>query len=183
MASTSTAVHRDRSGAGHAAPVSQRATSAAMVELAPRPEAVGEEVRQLQLGERQGVGQPGHLLGLELLAVAPEARRRRESDSPRPAARAAPRRLRRPPSGSTSRPARSRVHAVDHDRRQLDPDLVLQGVRGLDQLVDRRLLGQRHQHDLAADGVAEQLEHLLGLGADRARPVTASSSPRALRGT
>ena len=38
---------------------------------------------------------------------------------------------------------------------------------GLDHLVDRRRLGQRDEHDLAAVGVGEQLEHVVGLGVDR----------------
>ena len=38
---------------------------------------------------------------------------------------------------------------------------------GLEQLVDRRRLGHRHQHDLAAGVVGEHRDHLVGLGAHR----------------
>ena len=38
------------------------------------------------------------------------------------------------------------IHAIDHHRAERDSDVLLEAVRGLDQLVHRRLLGKRHEH-------------------------------------
>ena len=63
-----------------------------------------------------------------------------------------------------------RVAGVDDHRCEGDADQVLEPVGRLDQLVDRRLLGQADEHDLAAGRVPEHLDDLLGLGAQRAAP-------------
>ncbi len=60
------------------------------------------------------------------------------------------------------------VDRVEHDRSELDADLVLEGVGGLDDLVHRRRLGECHQHHLATGRIVQHLEHLVGLGPDRA---------------
>ncbi len=60
------------------------------------------------------------------------------------------------------------VDGVDDDRAELHADVVLQRERRLDDLVDRRRLGQRDEHHLAALGVVEQLEHVVGLRPHRA---------------
>ena len=77
---------------------------------------------------------------------------------------------RRPPSaavaGSPSRPASSGYRPLTTTGPRLTPDPVLEGEGGVDELVDRRLLGQRHEHDLRARGVGEHLEHVAGLGVD-----------------
>ena len=44
--------------------------------------------------------------------------------------------------GIAVEPVERAVEAVDDDRAEADPDLVLEAVGGLDQLVDRGLLGQ-----------------------------------------
>ena len=62
------------------------------------------------------------------------------------------------------------VTGVDDDRAQLDARLVLQGVGRLDRLGDRQLLGQGDQDHPAAGGVAQQLDDVLGLGAQRPAP-------------
>ena len=49
-------------------------------------------------------------------------------------------------------------------------DPVLQAEGGVDELVDRGLLGQGDEHHPAALVVGEHLEHVLGLGVDRADP-------------
>ena len=70
------------------------------------------------------------------------------------------------------RPGRCRartvgVQAVHHDRPEAHADAVLEVERGLDELVDRGLLRQRDEHDLAAVRRGEQLEHVGGLRVDR----------------
>ena len=67
-------------------------------------------------------------------------------------------------------PRRLGVAGVDDHRAQLDPGLVLERVGRLDRLGDRQLLGQRDQDHPAPGRVAEQLDHVLGLGAQRAAP-------------
>ena len=57
--------------------------------------------------------------------------------------------------------------------RQLDADAVLDRERRLDRLVDRRRLGERDEGDLAAGGVAEHLQHVVGL-----RPHGTAATPR-----
>ena len=66
-------------------------------------------------------------------------------------------------AGSTVEAVERRVEAVDHDGAEAHADLVLEAERGLDQLVDRRLLGQGDQHDLGPPGVGEHLLHVDGL--------------------
>ena len=58
-------------------------------------------------------------------------------------------------------------HRVHDDRPELHPDAVLEREGGLGQLVAGRELGDGHEHDLAALVVAEQFEHVVGLGLDR----------------
>ena len=62
------------------------------------------------------------------------------------------------------------VTGVDDDRAQLDARLVFERVGGLDRLGDRQLFGQRDQHHPAAGGVAQQLDDVLGLGAQWPAP-------------
>ena len=62
------------------------------------------------------------------------------------------------------------VDAVDDDRPEAHADPILEAVGGLDELVDRRLLGQRHEHHLAAGGIGQQLERRRRLGVDRPDP-------------
>ena len=57
---------------------------------------------------------------------------------------------------------------VHDDRTERDAGAVLDRERGVDQLVDRRLLGQGHEQHLAAGRVGEQLDHVGGLLLDRA---------------
>ena len=52
-------------------------------------------------------------------------------------------------AGSASRPETSGYTPFTTTGAEADPDAVLEGEGGLDQLVDRRLLGQRHEHHLA----------------------------------
>ena len=58
------------------------------------------------------------------------------------------------------------IAAVHDDRAEGDAHLVLELVGGLDHLVDRHLLGQRDQGDLAAGRIGEQGHHVGGLGPD-----------------
>ena len=96
-------------------------------------------------------------------------RRRRPAPRPRPRAGTAPA-VGGGDRGVGVEPGDLRVEAVDDDRAEADADLVLEAVGGLDQLVDRRLLGQRHQHHLAPLRVGQQVEHVTGLGVDRPDP-------------
>ena len=79
------------------------------------PELGVEQVGQAQLGEREGLGEPRDLLGLQRHALACGTRRRRRATRPRRAA-AMPRPPRPRRSGTGSRPGEPRVAAVDHDR-------------------------------------------------------------------
>ncbi|MEZ5166193.1 MAG: hypothetical protein R2695_06770 [Acidimicrobiales bacterium] len=63
-----------------------------------------------------------------------------------------------------------REDAVHDHRSECQPDLVLDGEGGLDQLVDRGLLGDADEHGPAAGGVLEHLEHLDGLTVEDSRP-------------
>ena len=65
---------------------------------------------------------------------------------------------------------RLRVTGVHDNRAQLDARLVLQRVGGLDRLGDRQLLGQGDEDHPAAGGIAQQLDHVLGLGPQRPAP-------------
>ena len=73
------------------------------------------------------------------------------------------------------------VEAVDHHRPEPHADAVLQAERGVDQLVDRRLLGQGHEHHLAALVVGEHLEHVAGLGVDGPDPHGVEEGPGRLQ--
>ena len=105
---------------------------------ARRPAAPGGDLR-----ERQLVGQARQLLALHL------RRDRRNAAAARLVADRSRRPTRPPPRSADSRPSSTRV---DDDRAELHADLVLERERGLDDLVDRRRLGQRDQHDLATLG-------------------------------
>ena len=72
------------------------------------------------------------------------------------------------------------VDVVDDDRTELDADPVLQGVGGLHSLVDRRRLGQRDEHDLAALGIARAARRRRwpGRALDRHAPPRAARRPR-----
>ena len=70
------------------------------------------------------------------------------------------------------------IAGVDNDRAELDPRLVLEGVGRLDRLGDRQLLGQGDQDHPAAGRVGEQVDHVLGLGA-QGPPRAASTMPAA----
>ena len=70
------------------------------------------------------------------------------------------------------------VDAVHHDRPQLHADLVLEREGGLDHLVDRGRLRQRHQHHLTALRIVQQLEHVVGLCPNRTRPDRISQAGR-----
>ena len=57
--------------------------------------------------------------------------------------------------------------AVDDERTEFHPDLLLDVEGGIDRLRHRRLLGQGDQHDPAAGFVAEEGQDLIGLIPDR----------------
>ena len=59
-------------------------------------------------------------------------------------------------------------HGVHDDRAELHPDPVFELERRLDEFVDGRLLGEGHEHHLAAGRVREQIDHFFGLAADLA---------------
>ena len=63
-----------------------------------------------------------------------------------------------------SRPTGSGSQALTMTGPELDAGLVLEGVGGLDRLRDRQLLGQRDQDHPAAGRVAQEVDHVLGLG-------------------
>ena len=75
-------------------------------------------------------------------------------------------RLRRGPLGFDLEAGHVGVQAVDDQRSQADADPILEVGDRFDQLVDRGLLGQGDQHDLAAGRVGEQFHHVAGLGVD-----------------
>ena len=133
------------------------------------PSSAANRNGQAELGQRQLLGQPADLLGLQRRPVAAERGRRRAGRRPRRAQGRA-RRPRRPPAGSASSPASVGYRPLTTTGPEADADPVLEAEGGVDQLVDRRLLGQRDQHHLAPRRVGEQLEHVAGLGVDRARP-------------
>ena len=117
--------------------------------------------------------EPRDLLVLDGVALGAEARPRARGRRPRVrtrSGRAAPRR--RAASARSTSPA-SRA-AAKHPFTTIGPErdagAVLDRERGVDQLVDRRLLGQRHEHHLAARRVGEQLDDVGGLLADGPDP-------------
>ena len=81
------------------------------------------------------------------------------------------------PFAEMGKPSISDTHAVHHDRSELHAGAVLDGVCGVDELVDRCLLGERHEHHLAARRVGEQLDHV-GCLLRTGPTVTASRRPR-----
>jgi hypothetical protein len=134
-----------------------------------------EEERQVDLRQRQPVGQPRHLLGLQRHARRPERGRVAEGSGLPGHER---------DSGLFRGGNRVGVHAgalgiepVDDDGPEGDAHAILEGVRGVDQLVDRYLLGQGDEHDRAPFRIGQHLQHvglvLIGL------TVTAPSKPRA----
>ena len=132
---------------------------------------------RLQLRQRELRGQPLELLALQLHAMAPEVgggrKRCRFAVTQRTVGASAA-----AASGSASSPSNLRIQAVDDDRSERHADVVLEVVGGVDELVDRRLLGQRHEHHLAALGVGEHLEHVAGLAVDRSDPYRVEQAPR-----
>ena len=72
-----------------------------------------------------------------------------------------------------------RVAAVDDDRAEGDPDLVLEPVGGLDRFVDRGLLRDGDEEHLAAVRVGEHGDDLVGLGAQRPAAGRVGESARA----
>ena len=158
-------------GRRHGVVVGQPPTAgpaAASVELGADPGA--EQEGRLQLGQGQLGGEPGPLLLLQGEAPWPG----RPPPGAGPSAWSGVRRHARPPAaasaGSTPEPVVGGQAGVDDDRPELDADAVLEGVRGLDHLVDRHLLGQGDERHLAALGIRQQLDHVGRLRAHRARP-------------
>ena len=72
-------------------------------------------------------------------------------------------------SGSRSRPGSAGRQALTMTGPERDADPVLERVGGLDDLVDRHLLGQGHEGHLASIGVRQQLDDVGGLDPHRAR--------------
>src|SRR5581483_8794291 len=110
-------------------------------------DAVGEEVGQVELGQREG--------GRQCVRFA---RRQRGAVSARGL------------DGVDIEPGEGRVQAVDDAGPELDPDAFFEGERGLDQFVDRGLLRQGDEHDLRARRVGDEVHDVLRLAADGAGP-------------
>ena len=130
-----------------------------------RSDVGGEQEREVQLGQRQLVGHPAQLVVLQS-SPGPAERGRLGEHLGFTVEQARPDR-----GGGLDRrdveTGQVRDHPVDHDRAEGDADGVLEAVGGLDQLVDRCLLGDGDQHHPTPARVAEELEHVLGLGVDR----------------
>ncbi len=56
---------------------------------------------------------------------------------------------------------------VDHDRPECDPRAILDRVRGADGLAHRRLFGEGDEQHLAARGIGDEADDVLGLLAHR----------------
>ena len=134
----------------------------------------GEQERQLDLGKRQQRGQARPLLLLTSPRVDAERGRGRECCRLGVVERDAGRRgvgahrvdaALRAIGAQAVDLGQARVH---DDRTERDAGAVLDRERGVDQLVDRRLLRQGHEHHLAAGRVGEQLHHVGRLLPDRA---------------
>ena len=108
--------------------------------------------REVHLGEGELVGEPTALGRVHRTACIAELGRGAEG---------APRHRR------TDVEQHALVDRIDDHRTEADTDTVLERVRRLDDFVDRCGLGQRDEHDLAPCRIAEQLEHVVGLGGDR----------------
>ncbi len=120
----------------------------------------GEEVREAQLREWEPFGEPRALLVLSAEEVGAKGRGGHQ--------RIALGRVDRQPGdggvGLHVTVEIQRWHALVHDdRAQRDAGAVLDRERGVDQLVDRCLLGQGHEQHLTTGRVGEQLDHLRGL--------------------
>ena len=120
-----------------------------------RRQLAGEDQREDQLGQREGLGEP---LELGLLAVA----------SPDAEPGGLGQRTRRQLVEQGLEPGMGRRNGVDDDRREGDRYPVLQRVGRLDQLVHRGLLGERDEQHLAALRVGEHRRDLRRLDLDRA---------------
>ena len=147
--------------------------SASDVDLG-RTDVGGEQERQLDLGERQQRRQPRPLFLLTSARVDAERGCRRERVRLGVVERDAGRRgvgahrvdaALRAVGAQAVDLGQARVH---DDRTERDAGAVLDRERGVDQLVDRRLLRQGHEHHLAARRVGEQLHHVGRLLLDRA---------------
>ena len=134
----------------------------------PSPRSAVNRNGSSELRQRQRSRQPLDLLELQRLAARAGSRRPLRATAASPSAQRRAGGLRRR-DGVGVEPVEHGVDAVHDDRPEVHADAVLERERGLDHLVDRRLLGQRDEHDLAARRVGEQLEHVLGLRLDRAR--------------
>ena len=133
-----------------------------------RPDRFGVERGHEQVGQGQLAAEPLHLLGGDRVAGQAEGAGLLERGQVARRDRDAGRRghLGRRPV----QPDRLGVAGVDDHRSELHARLVLQGVGRLDRLRDRQLLGQRHQDHPAAGRVAQQVDHVLGLGPQRPAP-------------
>ena len=128
-------------------------------------------------GERQALGEPVDLVLVAVVALVAERGRGVERGRFAVVEReAGERRVGAMPAVTGSR--RVLVPAVHDDRAERDAGPVLDRVRGVDQLVDRRLLRQGDEHHLAAVRVGEQLDHVLGLVPDRADLHRVEQPPR-----
>ena len=127
-----------------------RRAAAGASSSAPAAEIGVEEVRQVQLRQRQLRGEPLDLLALQVHPMASEVGRGAQRFELPGAQRG------RGGVGGLRRvgidAVELGVQPVDDDRPEAHADAVLEVVRGLDELVHRGLLGQRHEHHLAALG-------------------------------
>ena len=133
-----------------------------------RADGVGGQRRDEQVRQGELPGQPLDLLGRERMAVQPEAASRFEGLEVAgvhgdPGGRG-------DVLGRPRQPLGHRIAGVDDDRPELHARPILQGVGRLDGLADRHLLGQGDQDHLAPGGVAQQLDDLLRLAAQRSPP-------------
>ena len=147
-----------------------------------RTDVGGEEGRQARsAGAAAARPSRARLLGLTRVPapVRNVGRRDAASSASRRSEHDAGTRRRRP---RASPPTSSGGYATVHDdRAERDAGAVLDRVRGVDQLADRRLLRQGHEHHLAARRVGEQLDDVGRLLAGSARPAPrrAGRGPRA----
>ena len=140
----------------------RRAARSASTSRSSGPRSALNRYGSCSCGSGSCVGQALHLLALQRHAVQAEVGRGRERRPPRrrgarcpPAAAAA--------AGSTSSPASSGYRPLTTTGPRLTPTRSSRLVGGLDQLVDRRLLRERHEHTWQRSGSVSMLEHVAGL--------------------